>query len=402
MKILLVSSFLPFPLHSGGHIRLYNLLKLLSQKHDITLICEKRPHQTEADKKAVEEVCKKVITVNRKKQWTLAHILRAGFSTQPFLLVGHNLPDMKQAISKELRTSQYDLIHVETFYVYQNLPQTDLPVLLIEHNIEYKVYERYMDTAPFFLKPFLKLDSAKIKRAEEKSWNSATKVATVSADDKKVVGRADTEVIANGVDLHEFTFKNNGQKTTNKGQKILYIGDYKWIQNTDAAKYIITKIWPEIKRKLHSENMPFDVKLWIVGRSMPESLKALGKGDRSIIFDDKNTQTTPDIFRDADVLLAPKRVGGGTSYKIIEAMAVGTPVVTTSLGLEGLDIKANEDVLVSDTPEQLANQVVSLITDPVKARRLAENGRIKIEKTYDWRIIAATLERLYASLIHTS
>src|SRR6188472_94235 len=119
MKILVVSSYLPYPLHSGGHVRLYNLIKELSDKHEITLICEKRTHQTEADIKEVEKICKKVITVERKKQWSLENIAASAFSSQSFLVTGHTHSLMQEKIERELTNNPYDLIHVETFYVMQ-------------------------------------------------------------------------------------------------------------------------------------------------------------------------------------------------------------------------------------------------------------------------------------------
>ena len=101
MNILMVSSYLPFPLLSGGNIRLYNLLKLLSRKHKITLICEKRPNQTEADVREVEKICEKVITVKRNKQWSVKNIVKTGFSLSPFIITGHQSKEMTKVIEKE-------------------------------------------------------------------------------------------------------------------------------------------------------------------------------------------------------------------------------------------------------------------------------------------------------------
>ncbi len=131
MKILMVSSYLPFPLLSGGNIRLYNLLKLLSKKHKITLICERRPNQTEADVKEVEKICEKVITVERKKQWSIKNIVKTGFSLNPFIITGHQSKEMTRAIKNELEKENFDLIHVETFYVMGTLTRKSTPVLLL-------------------------------------------------------------------------------------------------------------------------------------------------------------------------------------------------------------------------------------------------------------------------------
>ena len=128
MNILLISSYLPYPLFSGGHIRLYNLIKELSKKHKITLICEKRDYQGEAEISELKKFCKKVITVNRKKQWTIGNILKTGLSPQSFLITGHTNLEMKKEIQREINGFQFDLIHVETSYVMQNLPITEIPV----------------------------------------------------------------------------------------------------------------------------------------------------------------------------------------------------------------------------------------------------------------------------------
>src|SRR3972149_7262563 len=122
MKILMVSSFLPYPLYSGGNIRLYNLIKNLSKTHEITLICEKRINQKEEDIKNVEKICRKVYAVERKKQWSAVNVFKTAVSSNPFLITGHKSSEMKKIIEKLLSEEKFDLIHVETFYVMQNLP----------------------------------------------------------------------------------------------------------------------------------------------------------------------------------------------------------------------------------------------------------------------------------------
>src|SRR5574342_174624 len=124
MKILMISSYLPYPLHSGGQVRLYNLIKELSNKHEITLICEKRKHQTDSDIAELKKICKKIITVDRRRQWDLENIIKAGTSLQSFLTTGHKHSQMRQIIMDELVRETFDLIHVETFYVIQNVPAT--------------------------------------------------------------------------------------------------------------------------------------------------------------------------------------------------------------------------------------------------------------------------------------
>lgn len=395
MKILMVSSYLPYPLFSGGDIRLYNLMKNLKKDgYKITLICEKRTHQKESDIEKVKEVCEKVLTVERKKQWTAQNVFKASFSFSSFLSVGHKLPEMKKRIEEELDSEKYDLIHIETFYVYQNLPQTSLPVVLVEHNIEYLVYKRYVDKIPVLLRPLLSIDVLKIKAEERHFWKKASRLVAVSQADKNLMGRGDTAIVANGVDLKKFDIERKFKKDSTL-RKVLFIGNFKWIQNIDASLFILKNVWPEVLRKAVAKNL--NVRLWIVGKRIPENLKNLG--DRTVIFDENAPDKTELIYKEADLLLAPKRIGGGTSFKILESMATGTPVITTYLGNEGIDAVSGRDILICESSDQFADTTIDMLSDDKKYRQISENARSFIKENFGWENITKKLEDVYKSLV---
>lgn len=396
MKILMVSSYLPFPLFSGGHIRLYNLIKNLSNNHEITLICEKRDFQTQEDIRKVEKICKKIIVVERLKQWSLKNILKTGISKEPFLVVGHTNSQLKLAIQDELVREKYDLIHVETFYIYQNLPKVNIPIVLVEHNIEYMVYERYAKLANLLLKPFFYLDVIKLKKIEQEVWKKVDKLIAVSNADKRIIKRADTFIVPNGVDTDTFLFRSFQHVPIEK--RILFIGDFKWIQNQDALEFILKEVWPNILAKLSQISKDIDLKLWIVGKNIPQDLKNLSKA-KNIILDEKNNQETSLIFRQSYILLAPLRVAGGTSYKILEAFASGTAVVTSNLGIVGLEAKDKIHVLSGETPFELADLVCNLLMDHSLYKRLTLNARKFVEDKYDWKKITKKLEEVYISCL---
>lgn len=389
----MVSSFLPYPLFSGGHIRLFNILKNISKNNQVTLICEKRDYQTDQDIKEVKKTCHKLITVPRKLQWTISNVLKSGFSLNPFLVTGHTNSLMREKISEELK-QKFDLIHVETFYVMQNLPKVTLPIILVEHNIEYLVYERFAKTAPFFIRPLLLLDVAKLKRSEKKYWSLATCVVTVSFKEKEIIERSrafDVEVIPNGVDPQSFKMTDPEKKFTHSAssgqeKKILFIGDFRWIENRDSILWILKEIWPRI------HNLNPQLKLWVVGKRIPKYIKSFES--ESVNFDENAPSDTSLIYQNSFALLSPIRVGGGTSFKILEAMANGIPVVTTQLGIEGIKAIPDIHVLTSESSDGLANAVLKL-EEPGLYKTIVQNAQKLIEEKYTWESISKKLEVLY-------
>lgn len=389
MKILMVSSYLPYPLFSGGHIRLFNLLKGLSKDHEITLICEKRNYQSDLDIQRIEKIVKTVIVVDRKKQWTIRNILKSIFSTEPFLLVGHSNQDMKKAIKNALLSEKFDLIHVETFYVMQNLPKTDIPVVLVEHNVEYEVYKKFAQNANLLLKPFLYIDILKLKLREKSFWNKATKLVAVSESDAKTMGRH-AEIVPNGVDIEKYS-RVVKRKSKNK---VLFIGDFKWIQNIDSVNWILNKVWPKFLSEFKGKPRPL---FWIVGRTVPASLK--NKKSDSVFFDENAPSEAEFIYADSNVLLAPIRVGGGTSFKILEAMATGLPVITTPLGNLGIKARANKEILIAENSQEFVNKLKEMLSDQKKYDSISRKSSEFIKKNYDWSSIVVRLEKVYKEAI---
>ena len=390
----MLTPYLPYPLVSGGQVRTYNLLKHLSRRHEVTLFSLIKD---DSEKEYVEELKKYCSFIQVFKRtgnpWHPRNIFMAGFSSYPFVVTRNMVLSLRSAIAAELKNQKYDLIHVETFYMMPNIPETSLPVILVEQTIEYLGYESFARTITKKMplaKPLLSLDIAKIKYWEKKYWRDAQALITVSEDDKKFIQLTEPDirqidVVSNGVDLEYFA---SVKRQPQKSPTILFVGTFNWLPNVEAVEFLVEKVWPFIK-----DRVP-DVKLRIVGSAPTKKILSYAEKDDRI----EVTGRVPDIrdeYARSTLLLAPVWSGKGTRYKVLEAMATKTPIVGTSIALEGIGAKAGNEFLQADTAKDLAEQSILLLQDEGLRNKLATAGRKFVEREYSWDHIAEKLLEVY-------
>jgi polysaccharide biosynthesis protein PslH len=391
MKILMLTPYLPYPLLSGGQIRTYNLLKKLADKHEITLFALIKEESEREFIPELEKYCAKVEVFKRsQKPFTVKNIYKTLISSYPFLVIRNHVPETIGAVKKELAKQNYDLIHAETFYMMPHLPETKVPVILVEQTIEYLGYESYAQKAPLFLRPFLQLDIVKIKRWEKHFWRSASKLIVMSQADKDFIAQEignqeKIEVVSNGVDAQWF---NKKRRKLPSQPTVLSVGTFNWLPNVEAVKFLVTKVWPLLKKQI------IDVQLWIVGNAPTQEILDYQKQNLNITV----TGNIPDIrdaFKGAHILAAPVFSGKGTRYKILEAMASGTPVVATSIAVEGLGVENGKHVLLADSAAEMSDKISFLISKPGERGKLARRAKKFVAKQYDWKYISLKLDQVY-------
>lgn len=388
----MLTPYLPYPLFSGGQIRTYNLLKNLSKKHSITLFALIKNESERVYISELEKYCTKVVVFKRtEKPFALKNIFRTGFSAFPFLVIRNLVDEVKYAVEKELKNKPYDLIHAETFYMMPNIPKTKIPVLLVEQTVEYLGYMSYANSTKLWpLKPFLYMDIFKLRMWEEYFWRNCSRLVTMSQEDKKFIletakGVQMIDVVANGVDVEFF---KKTKKTLPKNPTVLFVGTFRWLPNIEAVRVLINEIWPKILQKLPK------AKLLIVGNSPTDEVYRMARENPSITV----TGTVKDIreaYAQAHVLLAPVFSGKGTRYKVLEAMATKTPVVGSGLAVEGIQVKPGRDVLIGNTPDELAQKTCAILTNMKLQRVLAKNGERIVFEQYNWNSISERLDAIY-------
>ena len=387
MKILFVSAVMPWPLYSGGQIRMYNLLKALSARHEITLVSFIRD-ESEREYKKNLSFCRNVEVVMRGRAWKPAYLWAALTGKYPWLLATYHNPEMKQLISDLLKGGPFDLVHIEPFYVLPALPSLNTPLVISEHNIEYDVYGAYADLySGYPVHTLLARDVAKLKKWEHTAWRTADKLTAVSKEDAAVMEEYlshPVTVVSNGVDGALFSYRKV-QKNTHP--VVLFTGNFRWLPNREAADVLVGKIWPGIRAQVPQS------KLLVVGRDIPKHLSVrirMSGGEVS-----EHVENIAEVYAKSDVLVAPHTISGGTKFKMLEAMASGVPVVTTPQGMSGLDVTPGVHYFEAETPEEFIAQVVAVWDNTKLTLEVTAKARARVIQQYSWDHIAGTLEGVW-------
>lgn len=393
MKILMLTPYLPYPPASGGQIRTLNLLKYLRTKNEITLISLYKNDEEKKYLPYLKPYCKEVYLCKRpEKPWQPNNIFRSIFSLNPFLVV-RNYSQQASATLKELvQKERFDVIHAETFYIMPHILDTDIPILLVEQTIEYKVYQHYVNSLPFLFRFLFWLDILKLKYWERFYWRKAFLVGAVSESDKKAIAELEPTIkpviIPNGAGEEMIA-----QKLTPKHLDkpiLLFVGNFFWLQNTEAAKYLITNIYPDVCKAIPG------VQLIIAGQNARNKLQiADTKSIKIIDIDPNNSNLVKKAYMESTLFVAPIFGPGGTRLKILAAMSSGLPIVTTRTGIEGLDVVHNKHVLIANSPAEFVREIKRVLGSNEIYDRVRHNAFDLVKKKYNWKKIATELEFAY-------
>lgn len=404
MRILVLTSQLP-SLDTGGAIRLLHLLRHLSKVHDMTAWAVDFDGQSPAQAQALLPRCSfQVQYVRPLQSRNMERDQAASALHRRTQQVKHSLlerraqkllwgyfPELQPALDELLESGRYDLVHVENVFMWPYVShRVDLHRLLCCSDSWTTISERQYRVAPPTGWPqrlWERLEIANVRRFEGQAASAANRCVVVSETDKdRFLGLAPTaaiDVVSNGVDTEYFT---PAQQEPNE-PTILFMGTLSWPPNIDGLAYFCQKVMPLIQAR-----MP-DVRFIIVGRNPAPEVLALEKGREIQVIG-----AVPDVrpyLAQAAVCVVPLRVGSGSRLKILEALAAGRAVVSTTIGAEGLDVAHRRDLLIADDPEMFANSVCELLHNRSLRAQLAANGRALVEERYDWQALAGKLDRIY-------
>ena len=348
--------------------------------------------RTDKEKKYVKHLlnyCENVYIFKKRPPWSITSLTLAALTFYPLVVCMYLNREVRKIIASLSLREKFDLIHAETFYVMPNIPKNKIPIILVEQTIEYMVYKHFTKHISFLpIKLLMSLDVAKIHFWERRFWRRSTRVVAMSQTDKVMMQSQEKDqfidLVPNGVDT---VFFRPGSKIRKNNKKtILFVGNFKWLQNREAVTILVEKIWPKVASQLPQS------KLWIVGKHPSEDIKKLNCDSIQVSSDLNDIR---EAYRGSDVLLAPIYGPGGTRYKILESMAAGLPVVSTPTGVEGLGVEYGKHALVYENYEDLAHGCVKVLKDPDLYLKLSKEGRHLVKEKFSWDSIAKKLDQIY-------
>ena len=398
MNVLLLTQVLPYPPDSGPKIKTWNVLKYLSQRHEVTLVSFVRGDQS-AEVNHLENYCEAVYTVpihrgGWRDGWYMSKSL---ITRQPFLMVRDNRTAMHQMIKQIISQTQFDIVHVDQLNMAQYAERvTGAGKILDAHNALWLLYKRLWQTmAPGPRKWLLGRDWRLIKQYEGDICRRFEGRLTVSEEDKVALQEAAGQslkatVIPIAIDTDEVV----EIRRSAEADHVLHIGTMFWPPNVDGILWFLREIFPLIQAQ--RPKTTFDV----VGAKPPPEIMAYSSNGSGVNVTGYVVDPTP-YYEATGVMVVPLRAGGGMRVKILNALAQGLPIVSTTLGCEGIAVESGRHLLVADTPEAFAQATLELLEDKRLANQLGHNGRHLIQSTYDYRTACIPLEALYQQAIYT-
>ncbi|HUW15762.1 MAG TPA: glycosyltransferase family 4 protein, partial [Actinomycetes bacterium] len=362
--------------------------------HEVTLVSFVRPEDREADVRLLGEFCSAVETV----PLTRSRLADAGYgaqslvSTMPFLILRDQSSAMDACLRRVTTGQTFDAVHADQLWMapFAERCQGVSLRVLDQHNAVFKVPARLAANQPNpVLRALLSREAAKLEVFERATFETFDRIVWVSEDDRRAFPvpegrtRAGHEVIPIAVDPRE---RRPLRRT--RPHRVTFLGGTHWPPNAEGVRWFADHVWPTVAAAVP------EAVFTVIGKG---ALRQLGPARYRSRVD--VTGYLPDVesrLAETAAFIVPLKTGAGMRVKILDAWCWALPIVSTSIGAEGIRTEAGENILLADEAGTFADSVIGVLTDPSLAHRLSDHGRATVEALYDWRVVYQAWDRVYA------
>lgn len=383
MRLFFLLPRVPYPTEKGDKLRAFHQIKQLSKRHEIILCALNDSVLHEDALPVLRKYAKEVYIIPISKTTVFFNIIKALFTGKPLQVGYFYNAKTGRRIRKLIETCRPDHLFCQLIRVAEYLKGIDIPKTLDYQDVFSKGVDRRLATSAFYLKPFLKLEYKRLLQYEYDAFEQFDHKIIISYPDRDMIPhprREEITVVANGVDTDFFHPDN-----TPKEYDLVFTGNMGYPPNINSAEYLVHQILPVVTRRKP------DIRLLIAGASPHMRVKVLRSPQVEV------SGWVPDMreaYNRSRIFIAPMQIGTGLQNKLLEAMAMKIPCITSPLANQALMARNGEEILIASTPKEYSNHIMALMEDSALAKKIAENGYQFVMKNYSWETETRKIEEL--------
>lgn len=402
-----MSQIVPFPPDAGPKVKTYHVIRaLVGQGHSVTLVSFVRPEEVRQIP-ALQEICDAVhaVPIHRSRMADVGYMARSYLTGRPFLIERDDLRPMQEMVNKLVKEDDFQFIHADQLTMVQfairgaaAFPNKKPKVIFDAHNAVWTIVERMKENAHLFLKPILAVEAKRVKQYEGALLRAVDHVLAVTEIDRNLLEEAmhfskakdhdrvsPITVIPIAVDTQKLKPVNRRVGSKN----IVTLGTLHYPPNADGIRWFFNEVFPQVQRRIP------EATLTIIGKNPPQDFIELAESAPGTIKVTGYVEDLVPYLEESALMVVPVRAGGGMRVRILEAFAYAMPVVTTTVGLEGIHGTPDHDVLLADTPADFANRTIELLENASLQEKLSTNGRDLATGKYDWQAVLSAMKPIY-------
>jgi len=399
-RVLFLTQVLPYPLDAGPKVRAYYVLRHLSRAHEVTLVSFVRADDSPEAVAHLQRFCHAVHTVpmRRSRLRDARALLVSAFTGQPAVIVRDEIGAMHALLRRLVAESDFDVIHADQTSMAQyalyaakvSACASQRPALVLDaHNALYRVPERLAAAESNSLKCWLlRREARALRRYEAETYRRFDQVVFVSEEDRALFQIPGSRFIPICVDPDDRPLVQRVPLP----RTILHLGTMFWPPNIEGVLWFAREVFPQVRAEVP------EARFVIVGKNPPLAVRELADTMPGIEVTGYVPDPTQYLAQTA-AFVVPLHAAGGMRVKIVDAWCWGLPIVSTSLGAEGIAVRNEENLLLADTPQAFAQAVVRLLREPELGQRLRENGRRWADEHYNWRRVYGQWDKVYSDLV---